>query len=599
MDFPVHESDVLQRQATHLVGTLGHVAEGKSTLVRALTGVKTQRHQKEQERNITIHLGYANCKVYQDENGHLTAQKTSDPAPLGQTLVAHFSFVDCPGHEAFLATMLGGASIMDTACLIIAGTNEVIPQPQTLEHLIAAHLMGMKRYVIVQNKVDLLNEEEAKDNYKKIKGFLEGTHAESAPLFPISAQLNWNVDHVLNELMCMEPPQRNLDKPFQLTCVRSFDVNKPQRWSPTESKLTGAVIGGTLQQGVLAVGDWIEIRPGRLTLNENKEIVAEPLFTQVTEIRCEEQSLPYAVPGSLLAIQTSLDPSFGSANGMVGQVVGTPTKMPPIVGEITVKFKTLKRDIYQFGKACVGEKVVVCSNVMTVEGTISELVDKKTRKITLERPLCLEKGSMVSILRFHKEAGKKLLEGCGEVLEYDVWPDTIYTELPDVSQQLSRQPRWIPLEKQSFSKQNLSYTDMLADLMEEKEEAIGHLESKKKLRLKEPSLERIPKHIVMKNWKDIWSALDNPSLTQIPIQQHLKEFIESELSTTSSVNGSGQLILAGNWKLNGLLSILRKYVTTYKTCKQCRGTDTGLIKSGKVTKVKCGRCLAESFVDTT
>jgi translation initiation factor 2 gamma subunit (eIF-2gamma) len=128
-------------------------------------------------------------------------------------------------------------------------------------------------------------------------------------------------------------------------------VNKPQRWSPTESKLTGAVIGGTIQQGVLAVGDWIEIRPGRLTLNEKKEIVAEPLFTQVTEIRCEEQSLPYAVPGSLLAIQTTLDPSFGSANGMVGQVVGTPTKMPPIVGEISLKFRTLKRDIYPFGKA--------------------------------------------------------------------------------------------------------------------------------------------------------------------------------------------------------------------------------------------------------
>ena len=596
MDFPIYESDVLERQATHLVGTLGHVAEGKSTLVRALTGVKTQRHQKEQERNITIHLGYANCKVYQDEDGHLTAQKTSDPAPPNKTLVAHFSFVDCPGHEAFLATMLGGASIMDTACLIIAGTNEVIPQPQTIEHLIAAHLMGMKRYVIVQNKVDLLNEQEAKENYDKIKGFLAGTHAESAPLFPISAQLNWNVHHVLNELMTMEPPQRNLDKPFQLTCVRSFDVNKPQRWTPNQSKLTGAVIGGTLQQGVLAVGDWIEIRPGRLTHNENKEIVAEPLFTQVTEIRCEEQTLPYAVPGSLLAIQTTLDPSFATANGMVGQVVGTPTKMPPIVGEITVKFRGLKRDIYQFGKACAGERVLVCSNVMTVEGIIRELPDKKTRKISLERPLCLDIGTMVSILRFHKEAGKKLLEGCGEVEAHEVWPDTIYTQIPDVSKQLSREHRWIPLEKQSFSKQNLSYKDMVSDLMEEKEEAIGN--SNKKLRLKEPALERIPKHIVMKNWKEIWSALENP-ITQIPIHQHLKEFIESELSTTSSVNGAGQLILAGNWKLNGLLSILRKYVNTFKTCKQCRGTDTGLIKSGKAVKVKCGRCLAESFVDTS
>jgi translation initiation factor 2 subunit 3 len=597
-DFPIYEEEVLQRQATHLVGTLGHVAEGKSTLVRALTGVRTQRHQKEQERNITIHLGYANCKVYQDAEGHLTAQKTSDPAPSGQKLVAHFSFVDCPGHEAFLATMLGGASIMDTACLIIAGTNDVIPQPQTEEHLIAAHLMGMRRYVIVQNKVDLLNEEDAQENYKKIKGFLTGTHAETAPLYPISAQLNWNVHHVLNQLMTMEPPQRKLNLPFQMTCVRSFDVNKPQRWEPNKSKLIGAVIGGTIQQGVLAVGDWIEIRPGRLTLNKLKEIVAQPLYTQVTEIRCEEQILPYAVPGSLLAIQTTLDPSFATANGMVGQVVGTPETLPPIVGEITLKVKSLKRDIFPFEKATVGEKVQICSNVMTVEGTITFIPDKKTRIITLDRPLCLDKGAMVSILRFNKEAQKRLLEGCGEVLEYELWEEIQFDDSPDVSEQRKRVPRWIPTDKQVFSTQDLSYTDMLQDLMEEKEDAMNSFNGTKKLKLKEPALERIPKHIVVKNWKDIWSALENP-LTQIPFNQHLKEFFESELSTTSSVNGAGQLILAGNWKLQGLLTILRKYVKKYKTCGQCKGTDTGLIKSGKVTKVKCGRCLAESFIDTT
>jgi translation initiation factor 2 subunit 3 len=595
MDFPVYESEVLQRQATHLVGTLGHVAEGKSTLVRALTGVKTQRHQKEQERNITIHLGYANCKVYQDSEGRLVAKKTSEPTPPDHTLVAHFSFVDCPGHEAFMATMLGGASIMDTPCLIIAGTNDVIPQPQTEEHLIAAHLTGMERYIIVQNKVDLLTLEEAKVNHEKIKSFLKGTLAENAPVFPVSAQLGWNVDHVLDELMAMEPPKRSLDNSFQMTCVRSFDVNKPQRWNPKESKLLGAVIGGTIQQGVLAVGDWVEIRPGRLLLNENKEIVSQPLFTQVTEIRCEEQILPYAIPGSLLAIQTTLDPSFSTANGMVGQVVGTPGTLPPIVGEILVSFKKLNRAIHPFGKASVGEKIILCSNVMTVQGTISEMPNKSSRKITLERPLCLDKGSKVSILRWHSEAGKRLLEGCGEVLETVDWPYSIRNESPDISQQTSRIPRWIPMEKQTFSTQPISYIDMLEDLMEEKEEAIG---DKKKLRLKEPALERIPKHIVIKNWKDIWSALDNP-ITQIPFNQHLKEYFESELSTTSSVNGAGQLILAGNWKLNGILSILRKYVAMFKICKQCKGTDTGLIKSGKVVKVKCGRCLSESFVDTS
>jgi translation initiation factor 2 beta subunit (eIF-2beta)/eIF-5 len=460
----------------------------------------------------------------------------------------------------------------------------------------------MERYVIVQNKVDLLTEQEATENYTKIKSFLTGTHAEAAPLYPISAQLNWNVHHVLNQLMTMEPPKRALSLPFQMTCVRSFDVNKPQRWEPSSSKLVGAVIGGTIQQGILVVGDWIEIRPGRLTMNKFKEIVAQPLYTQVTEIRCEEQILPYAVPGSLLAIQTTLDPSFSTANGMVGQVIGTPETMPPIVGEITVKVKTLKRDLFPFKKASVGEEVYICSNVMTVEGTISDIPDKKTRKITLERPLCLEKGAMVSILRYNEDAQKRLLEGCGEVLELESWPEIQFDDSPDVSVQKQRVPKWIPMEKQVFSTQNLSYTDMLHDLIEEKEDAMASSNGSKKLKLKEPALERIPKHIVVKNWAELWSALENTykqSTGHISFQQHLKEFFESELSTTSSVNGAGQLVLAGNWKLNGLMSILRKYVKKYKTCGQCKGTDTCLIKSGKVTKVKCIRCLAESFVDTT
>ncbi len=114
--------------------------------------------------------------------------------------------------------------------------------------------------------------------------------------------------------------------------------------------------------------------------------------------------------------------------------------------------------------------------------------------------------------------------------------------------------------------------------------------------MKDNDLQRIPKHVVLKNWKDLVQAVDNP-LTQIPFAQHLQDFFEGELSTSSSVNGGGQLILAGNWKLNIICSILRKYVAAYKTCKQCKGMNTGLVKEGKAMKIKCGFCLAESFVD--
>ena len=117
--------------------------------------------------------------------------------------MAHISFVDCPGHEAFLATMLGGASIMDTACLVIASNQEVIPQPQTLEHLIAADLMGLERICILQNELDLITKEEAIDNLKKLKGFLKDTIAEESLIYPISAQHGWNVQEVLEHILSL------------------------------------------------------------------------------------------------------------------------------------------------------------------------------------------------------------------------------------------------------------------------------------------------------------------------------------------------------------------------------------------------------------
>ena len=588
----IYEKDVLERQATHLIGTLGHVSEGKSTLIRALTGIKTQRHQKEQERNITIHLGYANCKVYQSTlTGELEAIKTSDPAPSDSTLIAHLSFVDCPGHEAFLATMLGGASIMDTACLIIASNQEVIPQPQTHEHLIAAHLMGLKRFIVLQNKLDLLSKEGAIENHKKIQKFLEGTWAEQSPLFPISAQHGWNIHHVLDSITSLSPPERNLNGPCLLTCVRSFDVNKPIQWKKEESKMIGAVIGGTLQKGVLCIGDWIEIRPGLI-----KEDKAYPLLTQVKGIRCEEKELPYAIPGSLIAIQTTLDPSLSIANGLVGQQIGTPGTLPALQGTLAIKFRSMNRDIHPFEKASVGDKVKVSYNVMTVSGTIID-IKKKERTIQLDAPLCVKEGAIVSVMRYHNEAHRELLEGCGEVVSTLEWEDVEQEEIPDISEQVNREIEWIPVEKSFFTPQTYSYSDFLEELEEKKEEMYSGINNKK-LKLKEPVLERIPKHIVFVNWAEIVNAINNP-LTAIPFKQHLKEYFESELCTTSSVNGQGQLVLAGNWKLNGVCSLLRKYVSMFKTCRQCKSTDTGLMKDGRVYKVLCGLCKSESFVDTS
>jgi translation initiation factor 2 subunit 3 len=588
----IREAEVLERQATHLIGTLGHVSEGKSTLIRALTGVKTQRHAKEQERNITIHLGYANCKVYQNrDTGELVAQKP--PATGTWDLTAHLSWVDCPGHEAFLATMLGGASIMDTACLIVAANQEVVPQPQTLEHLLAAELMGLERIAIAQNKLDLLTAAAATKNNDAITAFTTDTIAEKAPHFPISAQHGWGVGRVLDWVTSLAPPTRDLHAPARLTCVRSFDVNRPGQFRADSPPLAGAVIGGTLEQGVLAIGDWIEIRPGILKRGRSGGIAAQPILTRVRGIRCESTELPYAVPGSLIALATDLDPGLSIANGMIGQRVGVPGSLPPIVKGLVLRFRKLKREAHSFGKHRVGDVVRLCSNVATVEGKITNIDDKKRVHVSIERPLCVGIGENVGVLRFHKEAGRELIEGLGEVRAVTGWSDIEEPEGAAAAAGPNRDIVWEPLARHEWSATAVpEYASMMADVMAHAAE----MGASTRLRLAEPVTERIPKHTVWVNWAATTTGLDTVSWSDTPYKEHLKEYVEAELQTTANVNGQEQLVIRGNWKIDDLRGLLRKYVVAYKRCAQCHGYETGLAKIGKVLKVRCTRCLTDNVI---
>src|SRR4051812_46375750 len=126
-----------------------------------------------------------------------------------------------------MATMLNGAAVMDAALLLIAG-NEPCPQPQTSEHLAAIEIMRLQHIIILQNKIDLVKEAAAAEQYKQILKFVQGTVAEGAPIIPISAQLKYNID-VICETICkrIPIPKRNFIASPRLIVIRSFDVNKP------------------------------------------------------------------------------------------------------------------------------------------------------------------------------------------------------------------------------------------------------------------------------------------------------------------------------------------------------------------------------------
>ena len=153
-------SKALPKQPEVNIGTIGHVDHGKTTLVQALTGVWASRHSEELKRGITIKLGYADMPIYKcpkcEPPKNYTIKPYCDCNSEAQ-FVRAISFVDAPGHEALMATMLSGAAIMDGAILVIAA-DEPCPQPQTREHLAAAEVSGIKNLIIVQNKIDIVDE---------------------------------------------------------------------------------------------------------------------------------------------------------------------------------------------------------------------------------------------------------------------------------------------------------------------------------------------------------------------------------------------------------------------------------------------------------
>lgn len=325
--------EVMSRQATINVGTIGHVAHGKTTVVKCISGVNTFRHKVEQERRFTYKLGYANAKLYKCNvcQGPIAYKSFGSEAEDiikcpnngcegNLQLQRHISFVDCPGHDILMATMLNGAAVMDAALLLVAA-NEPCPQPQTSEHLAAVEKMNLKHIIILQNKIDMVvkdnkRESVAKEQFLQIKKFVKGTNAQNSSIIPISAQYKYNIDVVIEHLCKIPIPTRDFISSPKFIVVRSFDINLP---GTSLEEIKGGVAGGTLLRGVLRVGDDVEIRPGNIVRTAD-EIKCTPLYTKITSLQAEKNDLLFAVPGGLIGVGTNLDPYLTRQNYLVGKV---------------------------------------------------------------------------------------------------------------------------------------------------------------------------------------------------------------------------------------------------------------------------------------
>eukprot|EP00246_Nothoceros_aenigmaticus_P011855 TRINITY_DN3395_c0_g1_i1.p1 TRINITY_DN3395_c0_g1~~TRINITY_DN3395_c0_g1_i1.p1 ORF type:complete len:464 (+),score=101.95 TRINITY_DN3395_c0_g1_i1:82-1473(+) len=413
--------EVISRQATINIGTIGHVAHGKSTMVKAISGVQTVRFKNELVRNITIKLGYANAKIYKCESdacprpmAYKAYGSGKEDSPLCDVigfedfrmkLLRHVSFVDCPGHDILMATMLNGAAIMDGALLLIAG-NESCPQPQTSEHLAAVEIMRLKHIIILQNKIDLIQENVAINQHETIQKFIQGTIADGAPIVPISAQLKYNVDVVCEYIVNKIPiPERNFVAPPNMIVIRSFDVNKP---GAEVDDIKGGVAGGSILRGVLRVGQKIEVRPGQVTKAENGSIKCTPIFSRIISLYAELNELQFAVPGGLIGVGTTIDPTLTRADRLVGQVLGEVGELPEVFVELEVNFFLLRRLLGvrtkgtekqgKVSKLTKGEVLMLNIGSMSTGARVLA-VKVDLAKLQLTSPVCTSRGEKVALSR--------------------------------------------------------------------------------------------------------------------------------------------------------------------------------------------------------
>ncbi len=397
------KGDELVVQPEVNIGTLGHVDNGKSTLVQALTGVWTARHSEELRRGITIRIGYADAFIYKcpkcrgPDNYRVSAK-----CPIcgsETTLKRAVSFVDCPGHHSLMVTMLSGSSLMDGALFVLA-SNAKCPQAQDREHLLAAGSVGIKNLVIVQNKIDVVSKERALENFKEIQSFVKGTIAEDAPVIPISAQHGTNIDVLLRQIEDRIPtPKRDMTAPPRMYVLRSFEVNKPG----TEiDGLLGGVLGGSIVQGIFRIGDQIEIKPG-ISVQEGGRTKYETLVTTVRSLSVSMGQVQEAKSGGLVGIGTDLDPSLTKSDSLVGSVVGKIDTLPSTLSKLILDLKLFETVVgteltLPVDKVKTNEALVLNVGTTVTSGVVTS-AREDIIEVNLRKPVCAEAKSKVAISR--------------------------------------------------------------------------------------------------------------------------------------------------------------------------------------------------------
>ena len=359
-----------------ILGTAGHIDHGKTTLIRTVTGIDTDRLKQEKERGISIELGFA---YFDLPNG------------------VRAGVIDVPGHEKFVRQMIAGAVGVDVVLLVIAADEGVMPQ--TREHLDICRLLGVKNGLVVVTKTDLVDEEWLLLVEEDIREFVQDTFLEDAPLLHFSSALPEVVESFKRELeavlveMFPEPPKRDRTRPFKMPVDRVFSM-----------KGFGTVVTGTVQSGELRVGEEVTLLP-------------EGLRGRIRGIEIHSESVDKAHAGTRTALNIQGIEKSEAHRGSV--LIRTGELVPTYMFDATLRILPNRgRPFEQRSKALVHTGTAqILSTVVLLDRATVEPGDDALAQVRLESPVVVLPGDPFILRGFEVLANYGKTEGGGRVLD--------------------------------------------------------------------------------------------------------------------------------------------------------------------------------------
>ena len=298
---------------------------------------------------------------------------------------------NCPGHHGLMVTMLNGTCVMDYSILVESVNNVSIPSPQTMEHLNATTVTGVKNKIVCVNKLDLINRDEAEKKIRSFKKKLVGTIAEKSPIIPVVASRNLNVDILSEHIANLPIPSRSFDpRDTRMYVIRSFNINKPGTSIPN---LSGGVIGGSILDGILKKNMNVVVKPGYI-YKVGESWAYKQLNARIVSIHSEKNNLDSAVPGGLIGVQLDIDPGLCSNDKLSGNIL-----IPEENASMYDVYDTITVEYIPFGtknRLDVNMRVSLNVNADNKMGIITNIQDNHIT-IKTSDPTCLKVGDSVTI----------------------------------------------------------------------------------------------------------------------------------------------------------------------------------------------------------